>query len=103
MYHINKGVGRPLDFFGLKNQYILIFVIGIIFAFISFFIFKYINDIVGVIVAGTIALAAYIISNILNKKYGVNGLGEKLAMNMCPERISPKKAKNLVKFTSRKK
>jgi hypothetical protein len=39
----------------------------------------------------------------MNKKYGVNGLSHHMAMKMCPERVSPKRARNLVELTKRKK
>ena len=101
-YNINKGVGRPLDFFGLKSYYILYFVVGIVIAFLSFFVIRLINEVVGYIVAGTIALVTYLVSNYLNTKMGVNGMEHKLAMRSYPKRISPKKAKQLVVKTSRR-
>lgn len=102
-YKINKGVGRPLDFFGLKNYYILYFIVGIVVAFLSFFVIRFISEVVSYIVAGTIALASYLVSNYLNAKMGVNGMEHKLAMRSCPERVSPKRAKQLVRRTNKSK
>ena len=101
-FNINKGVGRPLDFFGLKNQYIILFIVGVIFAFIAFFLFKIISDFIGLLIALAIALVSYLISHQLNRKFGINGFGNYLAMRMCPQRVSIRKAINLVKVTSRK-
>lgn len=103
LYKINKGVGRPLDFFGLKGFYILYFVIGIVGAFIMFFIVRLINEIAGYVVAVVVAVLTYIICYQLNNKYGVNGISNKMAMGMCPERVSPKRAKSLIAKTSRRK
>lgn len=103
MYEINKGVGRPLDFFGLKSRYILYFVVGIGLAFVAFFLVRLINEIAGYVAAGIIAAASYFVCNYLNSKFGVNGISHKLAMKTCPERVSPIRAKSLVKITSRRK
>lgn len=102
-YNINKGVGRPLDFFGLKSFYILYFIVGIVAAFLSFFMLRFLNEVVAYVVAGIIALASYFISNYLNAKMGVNGMEHRMAMRSCPRRISPKKAKSLVAITTSRK
>lgn len=103
LYNINKGVGRPLDFFGLKGFYILYFVVGIVAAFLMFFVVRLINEVAGYVVAGVIAIVTYFVCHYLNKKFGVSGIGHKMAMGMCPERVSPKRAKSLVAKTSRRK
>lgn len=102
LYQINKGVGRPLDFFGLKGQYILYFLVGMVLAFISFLLFRMVSEVIGYLVAAVVALCAYCGCHYLNSKYGVDGLSDRFAMNMCPERVSPKKANRLVMKTSRK-
>jgi len=103
LYDINKGVGRPLDFFGLKSHFILYFVVGMGVAFLLFFVLRLISDVASYIVAGTVAIVTYVVCYHLNNKYGVHGIGHKMAMGMCPERVSPRRAKSLVKKTSRKK
>lgn len=103
LYNINKGVGRPLDFFGLKSQYILYFVVGMAGAFIAFFVVRLINEVAGYIMAGVTAIVTYIVCYYLNSKFGVSGVAHKMAMNMCPERVSPKRAKSLIAKTSRRK
>lgn len=100
-YSINKGVGRPLDFFGLKSYFILYFIVGMALAFIMFFIVRLIDEVIGYVVAGTIAIATYVVCYHLNNKYGVSGIGHKMAMGMCPERVSPRRSRKLVKRTRR--
>lgn len=103
IYEINKGVGRPLDFFGLKNQYIFIFIGSVIVAFVLYFALRFSSEVIAWVVAIVVALCAYILCTTMNKKYGVNGLSHHMAMKMCPERVSPKRARNLVEITKRKK
>lgn len=103
LYNINKGVGQPLDFFGLKSHFILYFIVGIGIAFLLFFIVRLISEVAGYVVAGTIAIGTYVVCYHLNNKYGVNGIGHKMAMGMCPKRVSPKRARSLVKITRCKK
>ena len=103
LYGINKGVGRPLDFFGLKSHFILYFLVGMALAFILFFVVRLIDEVIGYVVAGTIAIATYVVCYQLNNKYGVHGISHKMAMGMCPERVSPRRARKLIKRTSRRK
>ena len=37
-YEINKGIGKPVEFKGLKAQYLLIFVLGLLGLFILFIV-----------------------------------------------------------------
>lgn len=103
LYRINKGVGQPLDFFGLKGRYILFFAVGMSMAFVSYFVARLIGEVVGFVTAGVVAVFTYVLCYHLNKKYGLNGIGDRIAMSVCPQRVSPKKAKRLILVTSRKK
>lgn len=75
-YSINKGIGRPAEFKGLKSQYLFIFAGGLLSVFIVFVIMYMIgiNQIVsigfGVICAGTLVWGTFY----LNDKYGEHGL-----------------------------
>ena len=42
-YPINKGIGRPVEFKGLKAQYLFIFAGGLLAAFILFVILSTAN------------------------------------------------------------
>ena len=102
-FDINKGVGKPLDFFGLKNQYIVVFMVGVVLAIVAFFGMKFISDFVGAAAALTIALLSYLVSHRMNRKYGINGLDNDIAMKSCPERVSPRRARHLIRLTKRRK
>ncbi|NDV70396.1 DUF4133 domain-containing protein [Dysgonomonas sp. 25] len=75
-YSINKGIGRPAEFKGLKSQYLFIFAGGLLSVFIVFVIMYMIgiNQIFcigfGVVSAGTLVWGTFH----LNDKYGEHGL-----------------------------
>lgn len=75
-YSINKGIGRPAEFKGLKSQYLFIFAGGLLAVFIVFVIMYMIgiNQMVcigfGAITAGTLVWGTFY----LNDKYGEHGL-----------------------------
>ncbi len=71
-YGINKGIGRPAEFRGLKSQYLFIFA-GIGFG----------------IVAG---LSLTFFTFRLNAKYGTHGMMKHLARGKHPRRIRSDKS-----------
>lgn len=75
-FSINKGIGRPAEFKGLKSQYLFIFAGGLLSVFIVFVIMYMIGIPqmfcigFGVISAGTLVWGTFY----LNDKYGEHGL-----------------------------
>ena len=75
-YSINKGIGKPAEFKGLKSQYLFIFTGGLLAVFIVFLImymigFSHVICIgFGVVTAGTLVWGTFH----LNEKYGEFGL-----------------------------
>ena len=75
-YSINKGIGRPAEFKGLKSQYLFIFASGLLSVFIVFVIMYMIgiNQLFcigfGVVCAGILVWGTFH----LNDKYGEHGL-----------------------------
>jgi hypothetical protein len=75
-YSINKGIGRPAEFKGLKSQYLFIFAGGLLSVFIVFVIMYMIgiSQMIcigfGIISSGTLVWATFY----LNDKYGEHGL-----------------------------
>jgi len=75
-YSINKGIGRPAEFKGLKSQYLFIFAGGLLSVFIVFVIMYMIgiNQLFcigfGIVSAGTLVWGTFY----LNDKYGEHGL-----------------------------
>ena len=75
-FSINKGIGKPAEFKGLKSQYLFIFAGGLLSVFVIFVIMYMvgISQMVciafGVIAAGIIVWGTFY----LNEKYGEHGL-----------------------------
>ncbi len=75
-YSINKGIGKPAEFKGLKSQYLFIFAGGLLAVFIVFVILYMIgiSQVIcigfGVVTAGTLVWGTFY----LNDKYGEHGL-----------------------------
>lgn len=88
-YTINKGIGKPAEFKGLKSQYLFIFAGGLLSVFIVFVI-MYMAGIsqgicigFGVVCAGTLVWTVFH----LNEKYGEHGLMKKMALKNHPRYI----------------
>jgi hypothetical protein len=88
-YGVNKGIGRPPEFRGLKSQYLFIFAGGLLAVFIVFVVMY----LAGVgqwfcIVFGLIAgLGLTYVTFRLNAKYGTHGMMKHLARGKHPRRI----------------
>lgn len=88
-YSINKGIGKPAEFKGLKSQYLFIFAGGLLAVFVIFVI-MYMAGIpqtvcigFGTGSAGTLVWAVFR----LNDKYGEHGLMKKMALKNHPRYI----------------
>jgi hypothetical protein len=88
-YSINKGIGKPAEFQGLKSQYLFIFAGGLLALFITFVV-MYMAGInqwvcigVGVMGALTLVYGTFY----LNGKYGEHGLMKAQAMRNHPQYI----------------
>lgn len=88
-YPINKGIGRPVEFKGLKAQYLFIFAGGLLAAFILFVIL-YMAD-AGqwlCIGFGVVSASATVwLTFRLNAKYGEHGLMKLGATRMRPRHV----------------
>jgi hypothetical protein len=86
IYKINKGINRPLEFKGLKSQYIWYLGVGLISLMILFAV-MYISGVnsyfcVGFILCAGAYLFAYIYR--LSNKYGEHGMKKKIASKCIP-------------------
>ncbi|MFR3217662.1 MAG: DUF4133 domain-containing protein [Dysgonomonas mossii] len=88
-YSINKGIGKPAEFRGLKSQYLFIFAGGLLGVFIVFVIIYMIgiSQVIcigfGVFTAGTLVWGTFY----LNDKYGEFGLMKLQAVANHPDFI----------------
>ena len=98
VYHINKGINKPIEFQGLKAQYIAYLAVGLVLLLIAFAIMYIIGInmlicLFVVVAAGTLLfMAVYHFSN----KYGQYGLLKKAAKryfpvfrNLCFDQVAP--------------
>lgn len=75
-YSINKGIGQPAEFKGLKSQYLFVFAGGLLAVFIVFAI-MYIIGINQWICIGFALISSFLLVYItfwMNKKYDTHGL-----------------------------
>ncbi len=91
---MNKGIGKPAEFKGLKSQYLFIFAGGLLAVFIVFVV-MYMAGIGQWICIGFGVSAAFLLvwmTFTLNDKYGEHGLMKLQAHHSHPKYIISRKA-----------
>ena len=85
-YPINKGIGRSVEFQGLKSQYLFIFAGGLLALFVLFVILYMagVNQWICIGFGGTSASILVWQTFSLNKKYGEHGLMKRSALRSHP-------------------
>lgn len=93
-YPINRGIGKPVEFKGLKSQYLFIFAGGLLALFVLFIIMYMvgINQWVCIIFGVTSATLLVWLTFRLNEKYGTHGLMKLSARKSHPFHIINRKA-----------
>ena len=92
-FEINKGVGREVEFKGLRAQYLFIFAAGLLAVFVMFVI-MYMAGVGQWICIGFGVSAATVLvwlSFTLNRKYGSHGLMKLFVARRHPRRILSRK------------
>ncbi len=104
-YPINKGIGRPVEFKGLKAQYLFIFAGGLLAAFVLFVILymagagQWLCIGFGVVFASATVWLTFR----LNAKYGEHGLMKLGAARMRPRHVlHRRRVSNLLRRKKRK-
>src|SRR5574344_1676885 len=103
-YPINKGIGKPAEFKGLKSQYLFIFAGGLLGSFVVFVV-MYMAGIGQWICIGFGVCAASVLvwhTFSLNAKYGEHGLMKVQARRSHPKYIINRKTIPRL-FTRKKK
>lgn len=93
-YSVNKGVGRPAEFKGLKSQYLFIFAGGLLAVFIIFVVMYMagVGQWVCIIFGVTSGLTLVWFTFTLNSRYGTHGMMKRMARNKHPRRIRSHKS-----------
>jgi len=87
VYHINKGVGRPIVFKGLKAQYIAYLAIGLVLLLIGFAI-GYVTGLPLVflmMLVGVLGGGLFVVVFRMSAKFGEHGLLKYLAKRGLPK------------------
>jgi hypothetical protein len=88
-YPVNRGIGKPAEFQGLKSQYLFIFAGGLLGLFIVFVILfmagvnRWICILFGVTATGMLVYGTFH----LNRKYGEHGLMKAQARRNHPRYV----------------
>ena len=92
-YNVNKGIGKSVEFKGLKAQYLFIFAGGLLAVFVVFVIMYMIGIDQWVCIGfGVIAASALVwLTFNLNAKYGEHGLMKLLAKRQHPRYLMNRK------------
>lgn len=101
-FDINKGILKPLEFQGLRAQYIAFAIAGFVVAFILYMLIAFINSIAAIVVAVIIAILSIGAAFYLNNKFGTNGLSQIMAQRGCTKYINNnKRIYKLIKHDSK--
>ena len=86
-YPVNKGIGRAVEFKGLKAQYLFIFVGGLLALFVLFVILYMIGIDQWICIGFGVVSASVLVwkTFALNAKYGEHGL-----MKLCATKSHPR-------------
>ena len=104
-YPINKGIGRPVEFKGLKAQYLFLFAGGLLAAFILFIILymagagQWLCIGFGAVSASSLVWLTFR----LNAKYGEHGLMKLGAARMRPRPGPPRRRTSHLSRPTRQK
>ncbi len=93
-YNINKGIGKSVEFKGLKAQYLFIFAVGLLAVFVLYIILYMmgIDQWVCIGFGVTAASALVWITFRLNEKYGEHGLMKMMSAKQHPRYLINRKA-----------
>ena len=85
-FNINKGIGKSVEFKGLKSQYLFIFAGGLLAVFVVFVIIYMIGIDQWICIGfGVIAASVLVwLTFNLNEKYGEHGLMKLMAIKQHP-------------------
>lgn len=89
-YKINKGINRPIEFRGLKAQYIYILAIGLATLLVAF-VSSYIAGVPVYLCLPVVLLAGlglFMVVYRLSHRYGAHGLAKAMAFRRVPHAIT---------------
>lgn len=102
VYKINKGINKPIEFKGLKAQYIVYLAVGLIALLILFAVLYIIGVNMFVCLALTVLLGVTLFMTVyrMSDKYGQHGLLKKMARRNMPDFIKSNSRKLFLQLKS---
>ena len=93
-YPIHKGVNKPVEFKGLRSQYLFIFAVGllVLFVLVVIMIVSGVDQLFCVGFGATLGAVMVAVIYRLNDKYGAYGLMKLAASKRHPRRIVSRKS-----------
>lgn len=103
-YTINKGIGKSVEFQGLKAQYLFIFAGGLLALFVLFVVIYMAGINQWVCICFGIGSASVLVGMTfkLNERYGEYGLMKRLAKRQHPRFLINRKAPHRLFWSKRK-
>ncbi len=103
VYKINKGINKPIEFKGLKAQYIWWLGGGIVILLLLFAILYIagINGYISICIVGLAGVGVFIFVFKLSSKYGEHGLKKKMARRNIPSVIKCYSRKLFIEYGTR--
>jgi flagellar biosynthesis component FlhA len=97
VYEINKGINRSIEFRGLKAQYIVFFIVGIVGLLVLFAMafLAGVPTLVCIAVTGVLGFVMYSYVYRYSNKYGEHGLMKEAAYRQVPPAI---RCRSRIKF-----
>jgi len=95
VYKINKGINKPVEFKGLKAQYIWYLgggLLGLLIIYAAMYLFK-VNTYICLVVIIALATALFMYVYKLSNKYGEHGIMKKAASRGVPTVIKVRSRK----------
>ncbi|MGE7775232.1 DUF4133 domain-containing protein [Chitinophaga sp. NPDC101104] len=89
VYSINKGINKPLEFKGIKAQYIVYLAIGLVLLMLVFAVFYVcgISLFISIPTVGILGMALFNFVMHFSSKYGQHGLVKEFAYRRIPPTI----------------
>jgi hypothetical protein len=101
VYKINKGINKPIEFKGLKAQYIWILGAGLVLLLLLF-AFLYIvgvNVILCLLVILILGTSLFVVVYRINNRFGEHGMMKKMAARSIPKSIRSYSRRVFVKMS----
>ena len=88
-YQINKGVGKSVEFKGIRAQYVIYLVLGVVCSFVLFFLSSLLfGQWLAVAVGLGAGLLSFALVFLMNARFGEHGLMHHMAWRHIPVHLS---------------